>query len=212
MYIPAAYEETRIDVMHALLKAHPLGALVRCGPGGLAADHIPFEISAPAPDAPFGVLRAHVARNNPLWRESGADAIVMFQGPQAYIAPELYAEKARSGKVVPTWNYAVVHARGKLRAVDDLQWVRGMVERLTARHEASRPLPWQIADAPPDYVENMLKAIVGIELVIDRLEGKWKISQNRSAEDQARMAKGLAASADGAALAQLMREHAASGR
>jgi transcriptional regulator len=206
MYVPRHFEETRVDVMHALIKAHPFGALVRHGAGGLDADHVPFEIAAPTPGAPLGTLRAHVARANPLWRESGTAAMVLFQGPSAYITPEYYEQKALTGKVVPTWNYALVHAHGKLRAVDDPQWLLGLVQRLTDRHEAGRASPWSVSDAPPDYIDGLLKAIVGIEIVIERLEGKWKLGQNRSDTDQARMADGLAAEAGGAALARLMQE------
>lgn len=206
MYMPRANEETRLDVMHALVAEHPFGALVRFGDNGLDADHIPFEIAAPTPDAPFGVLRAHVARGNPLWRNDGAQVMVLFQGPASYITPELYEEKARSGKVVPTWNYAVVHAHGTLRAIDDPQWVLDLVQRLTNRHEGGRATPWQVSDAPQEYIDTLLKAIVGIEIPIDRLEGKWKISQNRSAEDYARMAAGLAETDGGTPLARLMRQ------
>lgn len=206
MYLPRANEETRLDVMHALVADHPLGALVRVGEDGLVADHIPFEIAAPTPDAPFGVLRAHVARGNPLWRADGAQVMVLFQGPASYITPELYEEKARSGKVVPTWNYAVVHAHGKLRAIDDPAWVRDFVQRLTNRHESGRATPWRVSDAPDEYIDALLKAIVGIEIPIERLEGKWKISQNRSAEDYSRMAAGLADTDAGAPLARLMRQ------
>jgi transcriptional regulator len=206
MYAPRHYEETRVEVMHALVKAHPLGALVRLGANGLDADHIPFEIAPPSADAPFGVLRAHVARANPLWREAGNQVMVLFQGPSAYITPELYEEKAINGKVVPTWNYAVVHAHGPLRVIDERDWVRAMVERLTSRHEQARATSWAVSDAPADYIDAMLKAIVGIEIPIERLEGKWKVSQNRSEREQARMAAGLALEPGGAALAQLMRE------
>lgn len=206
MYVPRHYEETRVDVMHALVKAHPLGALVRAGENGLDADHIPFEIVAPSAAAPFGVLRAHVARANPLWREAGNHVMVLFQGPSAYITPELYEEKAINGKVVPTWNYAVVHAHGSLRVIDERDWVLAMVERLTNRHEQARAHPWAVSDAPADYIEAMLKAVVGIEIPIERLEGKWKVSQNRSEQHQARMAAGLAVEPGGTALAQLMRE------
>jgi transcriptional regulator len=206
MYAHRHYEETRVEVMHALVKAHPLGALVRLGANGLDADHIPFEIAPPTEDAPFGVLRGHVARANPLWRDAGEQVMVLFQGPSAYITPELYEEKSVNGKVVPTWNYAVVHAHGPLRVIDERDWVRAMVERLTNRHEQARANPWAVSDAPADYIDAMLKAIVGIEIPLERLEGKWKVSQNRSEQHQARMAAGLAVEPGGAALAQLMRE------
>jgi transcriptional regulator len=206
MYNPRQFEETRIDVMHALVASHPLGALARLGPDGLQADHIPFEIAPPTAAAPFGILRAHVARANPLWREAGCAAMVLFQGPSSYVSPDFYEQKAENGKVVPTWNYAVVHAHGTLRVVDDARWLQGLLERLTDRQEAGRANPWAVGDAPRDYIETMIKAVVGIEIVIDRLEGKWKVSQNRSEADQLRVAAGLEAAGAEPALAQLMRE------
>lgn len=194
MYTPATFREERLDVLHGLIDSHPLGALVRHGADGLCADHLPFEIAAPTPEAPFGILRAHVARANPLWRAAGGndDCLVIFQGPHAYITPAWYAEKQRSGKEVPTFNYAVVHAHGPLRAIDDAAWLLGLLERLTARHEAGLAAPWQVGDAPADYIDKKLKAIVGIEIALTRLEGKWKLGQNRSMQDQASMAQGLA--------------------
>jgi transcriptional regulator len=204
MYNPRYFAESRIDVMHTLIDAHPLGALVRAGAQGLDADHIPFEILSPTAEAPFGVLRAHVARANPVWREDGAQAMVLFQGPSAYITPDLYEQKLENGKVVPTWDYAVVHAHGKLRAIEDPAWLLAFVERLTNRHESKRAQPWKVSDAPRDYIDAMLKAIVGIEIVVDRLEGKWKISQNRSEADQASVASSLA-SEDQEELARMIR-------
>jgi transcriptional regulator len=205
MYAPAAFAETRVDVMHALIDTFPLGALIMHGPNGLDADHIPFEISAPTEGAPLGVLRAHVARANPLWRRSGEQALALFQGPHAYVSPAFYEQKAIDGKVVPTWNYAVVHAHGTLRAIDDPDWVYQLLRRLTLRHETPRAEPWAIGDAPPEFVDTLLKAIVGIEIVVERLEGKWKVSQNRTAGDQARIAAGLAGTTGTAAMAALMR-------
>ena len=192
MYTPSSFREERLEVLHGLIAAHPLGALVRHGEDGLCADHLPFEIAAPTPEAPFGILRAHVARANPLWRAAGTDCMVIFQGPHAYITPAWYAEKQISGKEVPTFNYAVAHARGPLRAIDDAAWLLGLVERLTARHEAGQAQPWQVADAPAAYIDQLLKAIVGIEIPLTRLTGKWKLGQNRTQEDQASMARGLA--------------------
>jgi transcriptional regulator len=174
MYTPAAFKETRLEVLHRLVDQHPLGALVMRDGDGLDADHIPFEISAPEPDAPFGVLRAHVARANPLWRRSGQRALVLFRGPSAYVSPPFDERKASNGRVVPTWDYAVVHAHGRLRAIEDPQWLLGFLERLTDRHEASQPAPWKVGDAPREYIDGMLRAIVGIEIVIERLDGKWK--------------------------------------
>jgi transcriptional regulator len=198
MYAPPHFEETRLDALHALITAHPLGTLVTHGAAGLEADHIPFEIAVPTAAAPFGTLRAHVARANPLWRQAGAEVLVVFQGPSAYVSPSLYAEKPASGKVVPTYNYAVVHAHGVLRAVEDPAWILALLGRLTAHHESARAAPWSVQDAPPAFIDTLLKAIVGIEIPLGRLQGKWKLSQNRPPEDQAAVA------ADCAALAPLM--------
>lgn len=192
MYQPALHEESRLGVLHALIDAYPLGAVVTRDGAGLCADHIPFEIAAPTPEAPFGTLRGHVARANPLWRKEG-ETLVLFQGAQAYITPAWYEEKARTGKVVPTYNYAVVHGYGKLRAVDDPQWLLALLERLTARHEATQAVPWRVADAPPDFVAKIMAAIVGIDIPLTRIEGKWKTSQNRTASDKATIAAGLGA-------------------
>jgi transcriptional regulator len=190
MYAPSQFDETRIEVLQSLIAAHPLGTLVMQGAGGLHADHIPFEISAPAGDAPFGVLRAHVARNNPLWRQAGAPALVVFQGPSAYISPAHYEEKRASGKVVPTYNYAVVHAHGALRAIEDPVWLLALLDRLTARQESTRAAPWSVHDAPRDYIDKLMEAIVGIEIPVQRMQGKWKISQNRPRQDQINIAAG----------------------
>lgn len=206
MYMPRSFEEKRTDVLHAMIDAHPLGALVRSGEHGLEADHIPFEIAPAAPDAPLGVLRAHVARANPVWREAGVQAMVLFQGPSAYIPPEFYEEKALTGKVVPTWDYAVVHAHGRLRAIDNPAWLLDLLGRLTDRHERARATPWSVKDAPASYIDKLLKAVVGIEIVIERLEGKWKMSQNHSVEDQRRVAAGLALEPQAATLAELMKQ------
>jgi transcriptional regulator len=191
MYLPKHFEETRVPVLHDLIRAHPLGALVTLTPGGLEANHLPFEID-PAP-APFGTLRAHIARANPLWREFARDAhaLAIFQGPSGYISPSWYPTKRETGKVVPTFNYAVVHAHGPLRIVDDAEWLRGLVDRLTRRHEAARLDPWKITDAPADFIEKQLAAIVGLEILIVRLAGKWKLSQNRPPVDRAGVLESL---------------------
>ena len=208
MYLPKHFEETRVEVLHGLVRAHPLGALVTLGAGGLEANHIPFEID-PDP-APFGTLRGHVARANPVWRElsRGADALAIFQGAATYVSPSWYPAKQEGGKVVPTWNYAVVHAYGPLRAVDDPAWLRAFVERLTNRHESGRTAPWHVTDAPADYVDKMVTAIVGIELPVTRLLGKWKTSQNRPARDRAGVVAGLEQDGGDAAraMAGLVRE------
>ncbi len=204
MYNPKRFAETRLDVLHALIAQHPLATLVTHGPDGLAADHIPFEIGAPTEAAPFGVLRAHVARANPLWRLSGTQVLAVFQGPSAYISPSLFAEKAISGKVVPTWNYATVHAAGTMTAIEDKDWLLAFVNRLTDRFEAPRAEPWAVDDAPRPYIDALLNAIVGIEIPIARLDGKWKINQDDSAADRVQIAAGLGAQQAGASIGAIM--------
>ncbi|HMG19782.1 MAG TPA: FMN-binding negative transcriptional regulator [Kofleriaceae bacterium] len=203
MYLPAQFREASTPVLHDLIRAHPFATLVTLDAGGLVANHLPFELDAAA--GPLGTLRGHVARANPVWKlrtegaansEAAVEALVVFQGAHHYITPSYYATKAATGKVVPTWNYAVVHAHGPLRAIEDPAWLRGFVEQLTARYEAARAqatgaAPWHVSDAPEPFLETMLKAIVGIELPIARLEGKWKVSQNRPAEDRAGVVAGL---------------------
>jgi transcriptional regulator len=183
MYSPSHFEETRPELLQGLIAQHPLGTVIVNGEHGLVADHIPFELGPATPDAPFGVLRAHVARANPLWRHGG-ETLVVFQGPSAYVSPSLYEEKPVSGKVVPTWNYATVHAHGQLRAVEDAAWLLALLKRLTARHEAPRAAPWSVDDAPREWVEKIMQAIVGIEIPVQRMQGKWKMSQNRTQQDQ----------------------------
>jgi len=191
LYVPTHFEESRPDVLHKLIRDHSLAALVTLGPLGLNANHIPFELD-PEP-APLGTLRGHVARGNPVWRDFSrdVDALAIFQGPQAYISPAWYRTKRETGKVVPTYNYAVVHAYGPMRIIEDRAWLRGLVERLTNRHEAGRPEPWKVTDAPDDFVEQMLGGIVGIEIPLTRLLGKWKVSQNRPAADREGVVKAL---------------------
>jgi len=208
MYVPPHFAEDRPDVLQQLMHDHPLGTLVTLEPGGLNACHIPFEIAPAGAAAPHGTLRAHIARNNPLWRNASAahDALVVFQGPQAYITPSWYAEKQASGKVVPTYNYATVHAYGPLRIIDDAAWLHALLGRLSQRHEATRAQPWQLGDAPPDYIEKMLGAVIGIEIPLSRVIGNWKTSQNRSSADRTTIATGLRATgaADALAMAGLV--------
>jgi len=207
MYQVAAFREERIDVLHALIRAHPLAVLVTSVGGTLEANHLPMLID-PLP-SPQGTLRGHVARANPLWKQRhDGEALAIFQGPQVYVTPSWYPEKRASGKVVPTWNYAVVHARGQLIIHDDRDWLRDLVSRLTDQQEAGLSQPWAISDAPADYIERMLGAIVGIEIPISRIEGKWKVSQNRADADRAGVVDGLAQSADpqAQAMAALLKE------
>ncbi len=208
MYLPSHFEETRVEVLHRFIREHAFAILVTLGSDGLNANHLPFELD-PTP-APFGTLRAHVARGNPVWQDfsTAVASLAVFQGPRAYITPSWYRSKQETGKVVPTYNYIVVHAYGPLRIIEDKTWLRGLVERLTNRYEAGRPQPWKITDAPADYIEKQLRAIVGIEIPITKLIGKWKVSQNRSAADRIGVAEGLQATsgADAAAMANFMKE------
>jgi transcriptional regulator len=208
MYEVAAFREERVDAMHALMDARPLATLVALTTQGLEANHIPLLID-PEP-APFGTLRGHVARANPLWRAFNADveALAIFYGPAGYITPSWYPSKAQTGKVVPTWNYAAVHAYGPLRICEDVGWLRTLVTQLTARQESQRSAPWHVTDAPADYVDAMLRAIVGIEIPITRLQGKWKMSQNRLPQDRDGVMAGLEAqdNANSRALLDAMRK------
>jgi len=185
MYLPQHFEESRVDVMHALIRAHPLATLVTLTTSGLVANHIPLLFAA-GPTL-NGSLQGHVARANPLWREFDKDleVLAIFQGPDSYISPTWYATKQETGKVVPTWNYAVVHAHGTLRIVDEANWVRAQIEALTTQNEAALANPWSVADAPHDYTEKLIAAVVGIEIQITRLAGKWKVSQNQPRKNQA---------------------------
>ena len=208
MYMPAHFEETRAEVMHRLIHEHPLAVLVTLGSTGPNANHIPLEIDSEP--APFGTLRGHVARANPVWRDFSRDveALTVFQGPQAYISPAWYRTKKETGKVVPTFNYIVVHAYGSLRIIEDEAWLRGLVERLTTRHESGRAEPWKVSDAPEDFIKTQLRAIVGIEMPVTRLVGKWKVSQNRPAVDREGVVQGLGAmkDANASAMSKLVKE------
>ena len=170
--------------MRGLMRARPLSTLVTQCHSGLVANHVPVQtLDDPAP---LGCIRGHIARANPLWREYRADtqALAIFQGPQVYVSPSFYPSKAITGEVVPTWNYAVVHASGTLRFIQDAAWLRDFVAGLTATHEAERSMPWKIDDAPAPYVDKMLSLIVGFEFAIAELSGKWKVSQNRPQADR----------------------------
>lgn len=184
MYVPSHFEESRSELLHGLIAAHPLGVLITHGSEGLDANHLPFEIDAGIGD--HGVLRTHVARNNPLWQSlgNGDEVLVVFRAEDAYISPNWYPSQIESGKQVPTWNYRVVHAHGRITIHDDEKQVRGIVARLTRTHEAGQPVPWKMGDAPQGHIDSMLKSIVGIEIAITRLVGKFKLSQNREVRDQ----------------------------
>ena len=196
MYVPAHFAETRKDVLHARIVQHPFGTLITHGSSGLDANHIPFELAAE--DGELGVLRAHVARANPVWQEvaSGDEVLVVFHAGDAYISPNWYPSKHELHKQVPTWNYMVVHAHGRMTILDDERYVRGVVGRLTRTHEASEPKPWKMGDAPKDYVDAMVTAIVGVQVEITRLVGKSKLSQNKEARDIQGAAEALKSSGE----------------
>ncbi len=199
MYLPKHFAETDVSEMHALMRAKPLATLISHGPDGLNANHLPLLLID-------NTLQGHVARANPIWQAGNVagEVLVIFHGDESYISPSGYATKAEHGKVVPTWNYAAVHAYGKLRVIDEPAWIFEQISRLTAVHEATLPKPWAVSDAPTEYIEKMLGAIVGIEITIDRLLGKWKVSQNQPALNQASLITALA----GQPMAELIRERA----
>lgn len=207
MYVPRHFDESRPEALRELVRDHPFATLVTWTGEGLEANHLPMELDAEP--APYGTLVGHVARANPVWQRTAAavDALAIFRGPQGYVSPGWYPTKAETGKVVPTWNYAVVHATGRLRFIEDRAWLRALVERLTRRYEAGRPTPWAVSDAPPEFLDAMLGAIVGVELVVTGLAGKWKLGQNRPRADRDGMMHGLAAepSASAVELAAMMR-------
>ena len=205
MYIPAHFAETRPEELARIIRAHPLGMLVTHDAQGLDANHIPFEFDPGA--GAHGLLTAHVARANPIWRQcaEGADVMVVFRGAEGYISPSWYPSKHETHRQVPTWNYEVVHAYGRLAVRDDEKFVRGIVARLTRTHEANEPKPWKMGDSAPEYIDEMLKAIVGIEIAVTSLVGKRKLSQNKEARDRLGAVEALAERGH-AELARHMRE------
>jgi transcriptional regulator len=201
MYGPAHFKEERIPVLHDAIRRLPLANLVTLGSAGLTASAVPLLLDAE--DGPFGTLRGHLARPNPQARDVRTDveALAIFMGPDAYISPNWYATKRETGKVVPTWNYVTVHAHGPIEFFDDPAALRAIVEGLTTIHEAKQPKPWAVDDAPADFIAAHLKGIIGFRIPITRLEGKWKMSQNRPAEDRSGVVQGLEAVGDPGALA-----------
>ncbi len=207
MYQPPHFREDRVEVQHGLMRAHPLGLLITSGPGGLQANPIPFLVYADA--SARGTLRAHLARGNPQWRELAAveQCLVVFQGPQEYVSPSWYPTKRETGKVVPTWNYVTVHAWGRPQVNDDAAWLRRQLDDLTLLKEGVRSAPWKVDDAPAQFIAAQMKGIVGVEIPIDRIEGKWKVSQNRPEADRAGVVAGLRESGEtGEIMASLVAE------
>ncbi|MEO8998663.1 MAG: FMN-binding negative transcriptional regulator [Rhodanobacter sp.] len=184
MYMPKSFHETRREVLHGLIRAYPFATLMTHAASGLTANHLPFELVGE-------VLHGHVARGNELVQADGVEVLLIFQGPDGYISPNWYPSKHETGREVPTWNYAVVHVHGRLRVIDDAVWLRRLLETLTDHHEATQPQPWKITDAPEDHIETSLRAIVGLEIAIDRIEGKFKLSQNHPARNRAGAIAGL---------------------
>jgi len=193
MYLPSHFEESREEVLHALVRSHPLCTLITQSAQGLLANHIPMLLRKVAGQPPC--LVGHVARANAVWHSStpGAEVLAVFQGPQLYISPAWYPSKQEHGKVVPTWNYAVVHAHGVLQVHEEPEWIRAQVHELTQQQEQPRASPWSVDDAPRDYTDKLLQALVGIEIRVTRWVGKWKVSQNQPAQNRAGVVAGLSA-------------------
>lgn len=190
MFCPHAFQVTDETLCHELIRQYALGTLISVSESGVEADHLPFLLTQVKGEY---CLQSHIARSNPLWKNvtEKASVLVTFQGPQHYISPQYYATKQATGKAVPTWNYAVVHARGNIAFVHDPLWLRQVLEALTAVHEQTQAHPWSLADAPPAYIEKMLSAIVGIQIPIASLEGKWKLSQNQPEKNRLGVIQGL---------------------
>ncbi len=209
MYQPPHHREDDLGTQHQLIRAHPLGMLITAGDGGLMANAVPFHLNAGL--SPKGTLQAHVARANGQWKEiaAGAPVLVVFQGADIYITPSWYATKRETGKVVPTWNYAMVQVRGPARTIEDPAWLRAQISALTGENESDRAKPWAVEDAPPDFIAAQMKGIVGIEIDIETIDGKWKVSQNRPLADRQGVAEGLSAidRTEAAEMADLVRRY-----
>ena len=196
MYVPAHFAEHRPEVLHELMNRNPLATVVAVTADGLRANHIPVIHTTNS--GSLGTLKGHIARANSLWRDlkAGADVLAIFQGDSRYISPNWYPSKLENGQVVPTWNYTVVHAHGQITWIHDARWLSEFLEILTERHERGYANPWRMSDAPTKYIEGMLGAIVGFEIALDKLTGKWKLSQNRSEQDRAGVVSSLSAFPD----------------
>ena len=213
MYQPLPHRQEQLEAQHALIRSHPLGLLISHGAEGLQANSIPFLIDPKA--SRLGTLQAHMARANGQWRalDAANDVLVIFQGADQYITPSWYETKRETGKVVPTWNYVMVQARGRPRVIEDAAWLRAQIAALTKKNESARPAPWAVGDAPEAFIAMQIKAIVGVEIEITDIAGKWKVSQNRPVADRAGVVAGLEALGDEAAheMASIVREAAPKG-
>ncbi len=206
MYCPSTFREDRLEIQHGFIRSHPLGLLISNDSTGLVANLLPFVLKTGGSER--GMLQAHMARANPQWRELDDQAVlVVFRGTDAYVSPSLYATKKETGKVVPTWNYAMVQARGKAKLRDHGDWLTPQLGALVTAREASRPQPWSITDAPADYIEAQKRAIVGVEIEITELEGKWKVSQNQPEANRRSVAEGFGAHDDTREMAELVRSY-----
>ncbi len=207
---PPIFSEDRVEVMHELMRVHPFATVVSAALGPLSADHVPLVLHDD--EGPRGLLRGHIAVSNPLFRETEGpiDVLTLFQGPQTYVTPSWYASKKEHGKVVPTWNYVVVHARGQLRFKRETAWVLRHLNDLTAQHESHRPEPWAVSDAPDDFIARQLRGLVGFEIEIEDLQGTWKVSQNKAVSDWTGVRDGLEGSddADAHSIGALVEERA----
>jgi len=204
MYIPKSFNEDRLEVLHGFIRTNPLGLLISNGDDGPLATSIPFYLVEDG--SPFGTLQAHLARANPHWKSiDGQKILVVFQGPDAYVSPSWYPSKDEHGMVVPTWNYAMVQARGTVRVIDDGVWLKQQIAALTNQQEAPREQPWKVSDAPDEYINSQIRAIIGLDLRLSSLEGKWKVSQNRSSEDRQGVIDNLRAEGN-SVMSELVRE------
>jgi len=212
MYQPPHFQETRQDILHGLVRAHPLGLLISNGAEGPVANAIPFLLDAEI--GAKGRLRAHLAKANPQWRllaeNPASPVLVVFQGADAYVTPSWYETKRETGKVVPTWNYAIVQVRGTVKVIDDQAWIAQQIAELTASQEGSREAPWAVTDAPASFIQSQIKGIIGLEIEITDISGKWKVSQNRPVADRVGVAEGLESEAPSASapdMAELVRSY-----
>jgi transcriptional regulator len=207
MYQPPHFREDDLNVQHALIRADPLGLLITAGASGLIANSVPFHLDAGASEK--GTLRMHLARANGQWRDiaAGAPVLAVFQGADSYVTPSWYQTKAETGKVVPTWNYAIVQARGLARVIEDAGWLLAQINAITGEHEGQREKPWSVGDAPEEFIRAQLKGIIGVEIEIAEIEGKWKVSQNRPVADREGVANGLDEMAEQAEMQELVRRY-----
>ena len=200
MYQPPHFIETDRGVLHALIRAHPLGLLISADADGPLANPLPFLLDADV--APHGRLRVHLARANPQWRQLADNpdlpVLVVFQGVDSYVTPSWYETKRETGKVVPTWNYAIVQVRGTVKVIEDVEWIAQQITELTLSQEGNRNEPWAVTDAPPTFIQSQIKGIIGLEIEIAEISGKWKVSQNRPVADRVGVAEGLESEAPGA--------------